>query len=229
LTALILEHVSKTRGEGVRAVTALRDVSLRLDPGEILMLEGPSGSGKTTLLTVAAGLLTPDTGTIEIAGERIDLRAPAQRAAVRARSIGFVFQRANLLEGLTVRDNVLLAGAVAGMNRDECELQTQNLLDLLDIAALADRYPSTLSGGEEHRVAVARGVVHRPVVVFADEPTGNLDDASGRLVADALAGLASAFGVAILLASHDARLRRIADRHLVLVDGQLLANGGEDA
>jgi putative ABC transport system ATP-binding protein len=229
MIVLALQHVTKARGKGARAVEALREVNLQLPLGEILLIEGPSGSGKTTLLTVAAGLLTPDEGRVIIAGERIDHYDPVRRAAMRANSVGFVFQRANLLESLTVLENILLAGAVASMSKTECEAEARQLLDKLDIATLADRYPSTLSGGEEHRVALARGVIHRPVVVFADEPTGNLDATTGDLVADALRELASSHGVAILLASHDRRLRRIANRSLNLVDGRLVASPEESA
>ena len=224
MIALALHDVSKTLGQGARATQALKGVSLQLSPGEILLLEGPSGSGKTTLLMVAAGLLTPDSGSVELAGERIDNLDPAHRATMRAGRIGFVFQRANLLEQLTVRDNIQLAGVAAGIPKNQCKAELEQLLETLGISGLADRYPATLSGGEEHRVALARGVIHRPAVVFADEPTGSLDAAGGVRVADALRDFADSHGVAVLLASHDRRLRRITHRSLNLVDGRLLAD-----
>lgn len=221
MSALVLDGVTKTRGIGPRAVRALRDVSLQIEPGEVVLLEGPSGSGKTTLMTVAAGLLTADSGSVTIGDTRIDTLEPRDRAAVRARDVGFVFQRANLLETLTVLENAMLAGAIAGLSREDCAARAGALLEELGIAELADRFPATLSGGQEHRAALARGLVHRPRIVLADEPTGNLDSESGRAAATALRELASRHGVAVLVATHDPRLREIADRVLTLVDGQL--------
>ena len=219
MSSLELRGVGKTRGSGRQAVRALSDVNLRLEPGELVLLEGPSGSGKTTLLSVAAGLLTPDEGTVTLAGHELGPLSPAARRTVRARHVGFVFQRANLLEGLCVRDNVALAGALAGMPRDRAEAEADRLLAALGIAELFDRSPSHLSGGEEHRVAVARALVHTPAVVLADEPTGNLDSASGRSVAEALRSLAA--HSAVLVASHDTRLHPFATRRLWIEDGRL--------
>ena len=221
MTALSLHEVVKARGQGRQRVAALRGVTLALAPGDVVLLEGPSGSGKTTLLSVAAGLLTPDSGAVAIGGQDLAALGPAGTRALRARRVGFVFQRANLLDGLDVRENVCIAAALAGMSAAEGGAATDRLLDALGLLALAHRRTEALSGGEEHRVAVARALVHRPAVVLADEPTGSLDGASGEAVARALTDLARKDGVAVLIATHDARLRPFATRRVVLVDGSL--------
>ncbi len=221
MTALELRGVSKARGRPPREVRAVRHASLSVEPGEFVVLEGPSGSGKTTLLAVSAGLLTPDAGEVSLAGEDLGRLSPGLRRALRARCAGFVFQRSNLLPGLTVRDNVLLAATLARLPARVAEQETDRLLRDLGLGAIAGRRPETLSGGEEHRVAVARALVHGPAVVFADEPTGSLDGVSGRAVAEALASLAREKRVAVLVATHDARLRQFATRRLWMADGEL--------
>lgn len=221
MSSVLLDHVSKTRGRARQAVHALDEVSLTIEAGEVVLLEGPSGSGKTTLLSVAAGLLTADSGEVELDGRRLGALSVAERRTLRSRSVGFVFQRANLLDGLTARDNVLISAAIAGVPREDAARDTDRLFAELGIAELASRFPNQLSGGEEHRVAVARALVHRPAVVFADEPTGNLDGKSGHAVGEALARLAPARQAAVLIATHDARLRPFASRRLWLVDGRL--------
>lgn len=221
MTAMKLDHVSKTRGHGRRAVTALKAVSFEAFPGDIVLTEGPSGAGKTTMLTVSAGLLTPDQGRVFLGGRVLSEMSAAERRAHRARNVGFVFQRANLLDGLTVRENILLATVLARIVREEAEDRASQLMTAIGIDELGDRRPNELSGGEEHRVAVARALVHKPSVVFADEPTGNLDSVSGRAVAEALATLARERGVCVIMASHDARLREFATRRLWMEDGEI--------
>ena len=227
MSVLELQGVTKRRGKGIQSVRALRGVSLSLEPGEVVLIEGPSGSGKTTLLTLAAGLLSPDDGEVSLAGANLAALSPGERRAHRARNVGFVFQRANLLDGLTARENVLIAAALAGIPHERAQSEAAHLLEALGIAALADRATRTLSGGEEHRVAIARALVHRPAIVFADEPTGNLDGVSGRAVAEALTRLARDGGVAVLIATHDARLRGYATRRVRIVDGLLQDVSGE--
>jgi putative ABC transport system ATP-binding protein len=218
---LRLSDVTRTRGRGRHAVVALKRVSFAVGPGELVLLEGPSGSGKTTLLSVAAGLLLPDSGRVELAGGTISEMSQAERRAWRSRTVGFVFQRANLLDNLSVRDNVLVAAAVAGVPRSVATVEADRLLAALGIGGLADRTPAHLSGGEEHRAAVARALVHRPAMLLADEPTASLDWVSGRAVAEAMALLAREQGVAVLVASHDSRLRPFASRIARLADGVL--------
>jgi putative ABC transport system ATP-binding protein len=221
MSALVMEHVSRSRGRGPARVPALRGVSLSVEAGEVVLVEGPSGSGKTTLLAVAGGLLTPEAGTVGIAGRDVGTLDDAARRLLRARSVGFVFQRASLLERLTARDNVRLAAALAGVPPAEAAREADALLEKLGLDGLGGRRPAELSGGEEQRVAVVRALVHRPALLLADEPTACLDGASGRAVAEALAGLARERGAAVVIASHDRRLVPFATRRLALLDGAL--------
>ncbi|HYT70860.1 MAG TPA: ABC transporter ATP-binding protein [Gemmatimonadales bacterium] len=225
MTALLLDGVSKTRGTGRHAVQALRDVSLTVSPGELVLLEGPSGAGKTTLLAVAAGLLSADAGRVVLGGLALDGAPPAVRRKHRLRTVGFVFQRANLLGELTVRENVLLMAALADVPGEAARREVDTLLEDLGLASLANRRSTDLSGGEEQRVALARALVHRPPLVLADEPTGNLDGASGRVVAEGLAQCACTRGAAVLVATHDSRLESFATRRVHIVDGRLDAAG----
>jgi len=221
MSALELTNVSKTRGQGAHATAALRDVSMGTAAGEMVMVEGPSGSGKTTLLAVAAGLLSVDHGAVEVAGVVLGGMDPAALRRWRARQVGFIFQRPRLIDGLTVLENVVLAATLAGMARVAAEGEAVSLLARLGIAAYAARRPSELSGGEEQRVAVARALVHRPVLVLADEPTASLDWEAGQAVAMNLRQLAHERGAAVLIATHDARLESYADRRVRLVNGRI--------
>ena len=221
MTVLLLEGVSKTRGHGAHATQALRDASLTVGSGEVVLLEGASGAGKTTLLAVAAGLLTPDAGRVVLVGRSLAELPPASRRRHRARALGFVFQRSNLLEQLTAEENVLLVALLAGGRPSEARRATNEVFEQLDIGHLASRRPAELSGGEEQRVGVARALVHGPALVLADEPTGNLDSTAGRLVAEALATCANARGTAVLVATHDIRLEPFATRRVAIVDGRL--------
>ncbi len=222
MIALELDRVSQTRGTGPRAVQALRDVSLSVTEGEFVLLEGPSGAGKTTLLAVAAGLLTPTSGDVRLAGRTLAAMSPAECRAYRATRVGFVFQRSNLLPQLTLWENVVLMTSICG-SQDDGEREATRLLEALGIAGLAHRRPRELSGGEEQRAAVARALVHRPAIVLADEPTGNLDSRSGKAVAERLAALAKERGAAVLVATHDARLEPFATRRVRIIDGAIVA------
>jgi len=221
VSALVLRDVTRARGRGPQRTLALRGVSLSVEAGEVVLVEGPSGSGKTTLLAVSGGLLTPDAGAVAVADRELGTLDDDARRRLRARSVGFVFQRPCLLERLTVRDNVRLAAAVAEVEPGEAARETDRLLARLGLGSLAGRRPAELSGGEEQRVAVARALVHRPRLVLADEPTACLDGVSGRAVAEALTALASERGAAVLVATHDPRLSPFGTRRLALRDGEL--------
>ncbi len=221
MSEIRFQGVSKHRGTARRSQRVLHDVSFSIAAGELVLMVGPSGSGKTTLLGVAAGLLKAECGEVEIHGVRVDRATPRTLRALRAQSVGAVFQRPNLLGGLTARENVLLMASVAGMQPAEAEVETKRLLERLGVGALADRFPHELSGGEEQRVGIARALVHRPAVIFADEPTASLDYQSGEAIASMLASLAAEGQAAVLVSTHDLRLRRFASRCLHLVDGML--------
>lgn len=221
MSALELLGVSKTRGRGAHAVAALRDAWLTVAPGEVVLLDGPSGSGKTTLLAIAAGLLHADQGDVVLAGMHLDGAPQAVVRRHRSKAVGFIFQRASLMPGLTARENVLLMAALAGRPRPEAEWEVDRLLEEVGLAHRAAHRPAEMSGGEEQRVAVARALVHRPVLVLADEPTASLDSASGRLVAEQLRTLAAARGAAVVIATHDPRLAPVATRRVHMADGRL--------
>ena len=218
---LVIDSVSKTRGRGKRAVKVLHDISLSVDAGEFVLLEGPSGAGKTTLLAVGAGLLTPESGGVVLAGRRLHTGSRAADRRTRATEVGFVFQRSNLLPHLNVRENILLMGRLAGLTAEDSLRETENLLKSLRLHVLGDRFPHELSGGEEQRVAVARALVHHPSVVLADEPTGNLDRHAGQEVAESLAILAASRGSAVIVATHDVRLIPFASRIVKIEDGRI--------
>lgn len=221
MTPLMLSHICQDRGSGRRQGRVLHDVSLSLESGEIVLLEGPSGAGKSTLLGVSAGLLSPASGDVTLAGLPLRSAAPKTRRALRARSVGFVFQRANLVANLTARDNVRLMAELAGMAPAEAAARADALLERVGLTGLRDRFPRELSGGEEQRVAVARALVHRPAVVLADEPTASLDGESGRAVTELLIELARSVGSAVLVSTYDPRLAPYADRRLTILDGRL--------
>ncbi len=222
MSAIRLECVWKHRGEGRRFVSVLRDISFAIEAGEVVLLLGPSGSGKTTLLGVVGGLLSADAGSVETAGALVDTQDQAARRRMRSSDIGFVFQRPSLLGGLTARENVLLMASLAGMDRKASEIEIDTLFESLGISALADHFPHQLSGGEEQRVGIARALIHRPAVLLADEPTGNLDAASGTAVAELMVALAVERRSAVLIATHDPRLERYASKRLLMRDGQAI-------
>ncbi|GID29239.1 ABC transporter ATP-binding protein [Paractinoplanes brasiliensis] len=199
---------------------ALHDVSLTVKPGDSVAVLGPSGSGKSTLLNLIAGLDRPDEGTVTVAGTRVETLGEAASARFRRAHIGLVFQFFNLLDDLTVLDNVLLPAQLAGGSRKQAHDRATGLLHSLGIARHADAYPGRLSGGERQRVAVARALVNRPALLLADEPTGALDTASGDDVRRLLNDLHDS-GQTIVLVTHDLRLAEAcATRTVAMRDGR---------
>jgi putative ABC transport system ATP-binding protein len=209
--------LTRDYGEGDTTVHALRGVSLELAQGQFTAVMGPSGSGKSTLLHLLAGLDTPDAGAVHIAGEDITRMSDRELTRLRRKHIGFVFQSSNLLPTLSVEDNVVLPLSLAGRNPERKWVD-----ELIAEVGLAERRlhrPSQLSGGQQQRVAIARALVSRPTVVFADEPTGNLDSQTSGEILTLLRGAVDVYGQTTVMVTHDSRAATAADRVLFLADG----------
>jgi putative ABC transport system ATP-binding protein len=214
------DEVTRRYGEGEAAVDALRGVSLDVSRGELVAVMGPSGSGKSTLMHLLAALDKPTSGTITIAGQDVGSLSDSDVTKLRRRNIGFVFQFFNLLPMLTAEENIVLPLSIAG-EKPEREF----LEGLLDRVGLADRRrhrPAELSGGQQQRVAIARALVSRPTVVFADEPTGNLDSKTGSEILELLRSSAEDLGQTMVMVTHDPQAATIADRVLFLADGRIV-------
>jgi putative ABC transport system ATP-binding protein len=214
-----LDGVSKTYQAG--APPALADVSMGVAAGEVAAVMGPSGSGKSTLLNLIAGLDRPTAGTVTVAGRRIDALGEAALARFRARHVGIIFQFFNLLDDLTVEDNVLLPAQLAGASRRVARARAGELLERMGIEQHRDDYPARLSGGERQRVAIARALVNSPELLLADEPTGALDTATGLAIGELLRQL-NTEGQTLVLVTHDPALaERYAARTIRIVDGRV--------
>ncbi len=213
-------ELERQYGEGETAVLALRGVSLQVERGHLVAVMGPSGSGKSTLMHVLAGLDKPTSGTVTIAGTEITALDDAHMTRLRREHIGFVFQFFNLLPMLSAEENVLLPLSIAGEKPDQAWLE-----QLLEKTGLADRRkhrPSELSGGQQQRVAIARALVTKPTILFADEPTGNLDSKTGGEILDLLRDSARDYNQTIVMVTHEARAAAIADRIMFLADGLIV-------
>ncbi len=198
---------------------ALNRVSIEIEQGGITAVMGPSGSGKSTLLNIIAGLDRVSSGTVEVNGLQLNRLSEAALAKYRRTQIGLIFQFFNLLNNLTVLENVLIPAQLTGVNRNEARQQADDLLETLGIAQQRESYPAKLSGGQRQRVAIARALINQPPLLLADEPTGALDRRSGEQVIDIFRDL-SRSGQTIVLVTHDPRLaERCADRTITLVDG----------
>ena len=221
MTALELQRVSKIYGEGPTEVRALLEVDLSVAAGELVAVMGPSGSGKSTLLTIAGSLEEPTVGEVLIGGSPISTMSRSERARLRRRSIGYVFQDFNLLAGLTAVENVTLPLELDGVPAKAARAAGMAALEDLDLADRARRFPDELSGGERQRVAIARAVVGDRHLLLADEPTGALDSANGEAVMR-LVRAACQRGVAGVVVTHDAQLASWADRVVFLRDGRVV-------
>jgi putative ABC transport system ATP-binding protein len=220
--AVEVRGVSKAFGEGQARVEALRDVSLRVDRGEFVAVTGPSGSGKSTLLHLIGALDTPTAGGIKVGKDELATLDDDRLTLLRRRRIGFIFQAFNLLDVLTAEENVALPLLIDGQSEAEAGRRARTALELVGLEARRDHLPGQLSGGEQQRVAVARALVTDPLLLLADEPTGNLDSANSDQIMTLLRRLADARGQTILLVTHDARQAAMADRVIRLRDGRVL-------
>ncbi len=217
---VIARDLVRRYGEGTTAVDALRGVSIEVKNGQLVAVMGPSGSGKSTLMHSLAGLDTPTSGTVTIAGTEITSLDDTRLTMLRREHIGFVFQFFNLLPMLDAEENVVLPLSIAGERADKAWLE--ELLTRTGLAARRSHRPAELSGGEQQRVAISRALVTRPTILFADEPTGNLDSRTGGEILQLLRDSADAYGQTIVMVTHDARVASIADRILFLADGQIV-------
>jgi len=215
-----ISNVTKCYDSGHPAVDA---VSLMVAPGEAVAVMGPSGSGKSTLLNLIAGLDRPSSGTVTVAGQRIDVLGETGMAKFRQRQIGMIFQFFNLLEDLTVADNVLLPAQLSGLRGGQARARADELLAALRIERYQDAYPGRLSGGERQRVAIARALAGEPAIVLADEPTGNLDSATGASLL-ALLGELNSGGTTIVVVTHDHAIAARMHRQIEMLDGRIITD-----
>jgi lipoprotein-releasing system ATP-binding protein len=224
--ALRLENVVRSFREGTAGqLEIFRDANAALMPGEIVALVGPSGAGKSSLLHIAGLLEAPSSGDILIDGRAASALSDAERTRIRRETIGFVYQAHHLLPEFTALENVVIPQMIAGVSRKEAKVEALRLLTLMGLAERAAHRPAQLSGGEQQRVAIARGLANHPRILLADEPTGNLDPKTASGVFEALVSLVRNEGVAALIATHNLQLAARMDRALVLHEGRLLDAG----
>ena len=220
-TLVRLANISKTFRRGSEQIQVLNNLSLTIDEGEFLALMGPSGSGKSTLLNLLAGLDRPTTGTLEVAGKRIDNLSRRELAQWRSRHVGFVFQFYNLLPVLSAERNVELPLLLTNLSRAERKRHVATALEIVGLSHRAGHTPRTLSGGEQQRVGIARAIVTDPTIILADEPTGDLDRKTGNGILDLLQSLNRNHNKTIVMVTHDPHAAERASRRLQMVDGQL--------
>jgi putative ABC transport system ATP-binding protein len=222
LNALTVTGLRKTFEAENAPVRALRGVDLIVEPGEFIAVMGPSGCGKSTLLNLVAGLDVPDEGQITVADEAVTGRTEDDLARMRRKHMGIVFQFFNLLEGMTVLENVVLPSVIAGRRRKIAETRARDLLDLLGIGDKASAVPGVLSGGQRQRLAIARALANSPTLLLADEPTGALDSAGGAEIIELLRRL-HASGQTIILVTHDPAVADAAGRVVRMRDGRIVS------
>ena len=213
------KKLSKVYGSGENQVVALDKVDLTVAPGDFISIIGPSGSGKSTLLHLLSGLDHPTSGSLTYDGQEIYTLPNKELSAFRRRQMGFIFQQFNLLPVLTARENILMPLLLDKKQPDEGYLS--QLAELLGIRNRLDHLPHELSGGQQQRVAIARALIAQPEVIFADEPTGNLDSKSGGEVMDMLKSIRDRMGKTLVISTHDNRIAAMADRRLTIMDGVL--------
>jgi len=216
------QSLSRTYRSGGRDLTVLKDITFSLEPGGFLAILGPSGSGKTTLLGLLAGLDRPSAGSVYLDGQELGALSEDERARVRGEKIGFVFQAFQLIPTLTAQENIQVPLELRGDAR--ASARARELLERVGLGGRGHHYPAQLSGGEQQRVALARGFSSRPRVLFADEPTGNLDAATGATIIDLMVELNRDLGTTLVLVTHDLDLAARARRTIRLADGRVVAD-----
>jgi len=204
-------------------VYALRGVDIEIKKGEMAAIIGPSGSGKTTLLNLLSGLDTPNRGAVFLRGINIDTMADSELSMFRRKNIGFIFQYYNLVPQLTVLENVMLPGLMIGRPKKEVKKRALELIKEVDIERFQNQYPIKLSGGQMQRVTIARAMINNPAVLFADEPTGDLDSQTGEVVIDLIKSFAKEQGTAVILVTHDKKVAQACDRIIEIGDGKIVA------
>src|SRR3989304_4504598 len=219
-TALVMEGVTKRYGAGATEVTAVREVSMSVAPGEVVLIMGPSGSGKTTLLSMLGALLKPTEGAIQLNGDVISALAENRLPDIRLKKFGFIFQDFNLLSALNALEKVALVAKWAGAKGKEARKRAAGLMIDLGLRERLNFLPEKLSGGEKQRVAIARALVNDPAIILADEPTANLDSKVGHEIMHLLRAMAKEQNRSVIIVSHDQRIKDIADRVLWLEDGE---------
>lgn len=221
--AIRLNGVSRTYIEGQLRHVVLQGVDLEVAEGEVVAIRGRSGSGKSTLLNLIGGIDVADDGTIVVAGRELTALSERDRTLFRRRNVGFVYQAFNLVPTLNVADNIRLVLELNGVQGDEASKRIRELLEAVELDTRSDSYPDLLSGGEQQRVAIARAVCHRPAVLLADEPTGNLDEKTSERVLGLLDEIVRQHGGTMLIATHSQRIAESCDRTVMLCNGRLEA------
>lgn len=219
---LTVDHLSKTFKSGAQELSVLRDISFAVEEGSACAIVGPSGSGKTTLIALCAGLERPSSGSVHVNGVAMHSAPEDELARVRNRFVGFVFQSFQLLPSLTALENVMVPAEIRGENH--ARARAADLLAQVGLENRLRHYPVQLSGGEQQRVAVARAFINQPKILFADEPTGNLDGETGKAIVRLIFDLNRTHGTTLMLVTHDLELTRQASRVLALKDGRLVSD-----
>ena len=220
-SAISVRNVTKEFVEGPNRVQVLHSVDFDVEQGEVVLLMGPSGSGKTTLLSIMGCILRATSGSVPVAGREVATLSERELPAIRLETIGFIFQGFNLFPTLTVGENVELALDLKGVRGSKAREEAGRLLDLVELAAKRDSFPSDLSGGQKQRVAIARALSGSPSVILADEPTAALDSQSGRNVMEMMHELAHKHGRGVVVVTHDSRVLEFGDRIVHMEDGRI--------
>ncbi|MBT8219890.1 MAG: ABC transporter ATP-binding protein [Bacteroidia bacterium] len=220
--ALKVDELSKTYTSGSRSLTVLDDINISIEPGESVAIVGPSGSGKTTLLGLCAGLDKPSTGSVHLYDSMLNDLSEDERAEIRNKHVGFIFQNFQLIPTLTALENVMIPLELQGMK--QAESIATDLLERVGLKDRLDHYPSQLSGGEQQRVSLARAFSNSPKILFADEPTGNLDEDTSQSVEDLIFALNQEKGTTLIIVTHDMELANKTNRIIQLKGGKVVAD-----